>query len=173
LKYNEFKDQFLYIIMPKHKKGNNNTRRLAPKKLPIEYAKTDISQYYGYISEVLGNCHFKINTINQEVKIASLSGTVKRNGKIKTGDFVLIEPLTDDTNAKYQVIFKYTPEQKKVLEKEGCLTQIINPAEKTQETIVASTEVAFVFESEEKAEREASVMQKEMEIINDLFIDDI
>ena len=159
--------------MPKHKKGNNNTRRLAPKKLPIEYAKTDISQYYGYISEVLGNCHFKINTINQEVKIASLSGTVKRNGKIKTGDFVLIEPLTDDTNAKYQVIFKYTPEQKKVLEKEGCLTQIINPAEKTQETIVASTEVAFVFESEEKAEREASVMQKEMEIINDLFIDDI
>jgi initiation factor 1A len=159
--------------MPKHKKGNNNTRRLAPKKLPIEYAKTDISQYYGYISEVLGNCHFKINTINQEVKIASLSGTVKRNGKIKTGDFVLIEPLTDDTNAKYQVIFKYTPEQKKVLEKEGCLTQIINPAEKTQETIVASTEVAFVFESEEKAEREASVMQKELEIINDLFIDDI
>ena len=159
--------------MPKHKKGNNNTRRLAPKKLPIEYAKSDIAQEYGHISDVLGNCHFKINTIKQEVKIASLSGTVKRNGKIKTGDFVLIEPLTDDTNAKYQVIFKYTPEQKKVLEKEGCLTQIINPAEKTQETIVASTEAAFVFESEEKALKEASVMQKELEIINDLFIDDI
>ena len=170
MKYNEFKDQFLYIIMPKHKKGNNNTRRLAPKKLPIEYAKTDIAQEYGHISDVLGNCHFKINTIKQEVKIASLSGTVKRNGKIKTGDFVLIEPLTDDTNAKYQVIFKYTPEQKKVLEKEGYLTQITNPQE---EKINDQPEETFIFESEEKASREASVMQKEMEIINDLFIDDI
>lgn len=159
--------------MPKHKKGNNNTRRLAPKKLPIEYAEDNIAQDYGYISEVLGNCHFKINTINQEVKIASLCGTVKRNGKIKIGDLVLIEPLTDDTNAKYQVIFKYTPEQKKVLEKEGYLTQIITPAKDIKENSITPPEAAFVFESEEKAERESSVMQKEMEIINDLFIDDI
>ena len=105
--------------MPKHKKGNNNTRRLAPKKLPIEYAENNVAQEYGYISEVLGNCHFKINTIKNEIKTASLSGTVKRNGKIKTGDLVLIEPMTQNTDGKYQVIFKYTPDQKKVLEKEG------------------------------------------------------
>ena len=158
--------------MPKHKKGNNNTRKLAPKKLPIEYAEHNIAQEYGYISDVLGNCHFKINTIKNEIKIASLSGTVKRNGKVKIGDLVLIEPMTDDTNAKYQVIFKYTPDQKKILEKEGHLVTIINPAE-DNETVVAPPEEAFLFESEENAAKEANIMGKEMEIINDLFIDDI
>jgi initiation factor 1A len=171
LKYNKFKDQILYIIMPRHKKGNNNTRRLAPKKLPIEYAEDNVAQEYGYISEVLGNCHFKINTIKKEIKTASLCGTVKRNGKIKTGDLVLIEPMTENTDGKYQVIFKYTPEQKKVLEKEGKLSVITNTEIETQkeeepEDAAAS---AFAFESDNVEK----VIQKEMEIINDLFIDDI
>jgi initiation factor 1A len=157
--------------MPKHKKGNNNTRRMAPKKLPIEYAEDNVAQEYGYISEVLGNCHFKINTIKNEIKTASLSGTVKRNGKIKTGDLVLIEPMTQNTEGKYQVIFKYTPDQKKVLEKEGQLSTIINPDKEHKENIepvdVAAT--AFAFESEVNN----TIMEKEMEIINDLFIDDV
>ncbi len=157
--------------MPRHKKGNNNTRRLAPKKLPIEYAEDNVAQEYGYISEVLGNCHFKINTIKKEIKTASLCGTVKRNGKIKTGDLVLIEPMTENTDGKYQVIFKYTPEQKKVLEKEGKLSVITNTEIETQkeeepEDAAAS---AFAFESDNVEK----VIQKEMEIINDLFIDDI
>ena len=157
--------------MPKHKKGNNNTRRLAPKKLPIEYAESKIAQEYGYIAEVLGNCHFKINTIKNEIKIASLSGTVKRNGKIKTGDLVLIEPMTENTDGKYQVIFKYTLDQKKVLEKEGHLSTIINPDKESKEKVetvdIAAT--AFAFESEVND----TIMEKEMEIINDLFIDDV
>ncbi len=172
MKYNKLKDQFSYIVMPKHKKGNNNTRRVAPKKLPIEYSDTSISQDYGYISDVLGNCHFKINTIKNEIKTASLSGTIKRNGKVKIGDLVLIEPMSDDTNGKYQVIFKYTLEQKKILEKEGRLVTIINPAEK-KETTIDPLEQAFVFENQEKEATKASMMGKEIEIINDLFIDDI
>jgi initiation factor 1A len=157
--------------MPRHKKGNNNTRRLAPKKLPIEYAEDNVAQEYGYISEALGNCHFKINTIKKEIKIASLSGTVKRNGKIKTGDLVLIEPMTENTDGKYQVIFKYTPEQKKVLEKEGKLSVIINPENEAQieEEPEDAASSAFAFESDNVEK----VIQKEMEIINDLFIDDI
>jgi initiation factor 1A len=157
--------------MPKHKKGNNNTRRLAPKKLPIEYAENNVAQEYGYISEVLGNCHFKINTIKNEIKTASLSGTVKRNGKIKTGDLVLIEPMTQNTDGKYQVIFKYTPDQKKVLEKEGHLSTIINPDKENQENVepVDVAASAFAFESEVNN----TIKEKEMEIINDLFIDDV
>ncbi len=170
LKYNEFKEQITYIIMPKHKKGNNNTRRMAPKKLPIEYAENNIAQEYGHITEVLGNCHFKINTINNEIKTASLCGTVKRNGKIKIGDLVLIEPMTDNTDGKYQVIFKYTPDQKKVLEKEGHLVKLINPEDnKENAEPVDPVASVFAFESEIKDAQ----MEKEMEIINDLFIDDI
>ena len=157
--------------MPKHKKGNNNTRQKGPKKLPIEYAENKIAQEYGHIAEVLGNCHFKINTINNEVKTASLCGTVKRNGKIKIGDLVLIEPMTDNTEGKYQVIFKYTPDQKKVLEKEGHLVKIIIPTEENNENVdqADAADAAFAFESEINDAQ----MEKEMEIINDLFIDDI
>ncbi len=156
--------------MPKHKKGNNNTRRTAPKKLPIEYAEDNISQEYGHITEVLGNCHFKINTINNEVKTASLCGTVKRNGKIKIGDLVLIEPMTENTEGKYQVIFKYTPDQKKVLEKEGYLVKLINPEENRENVEnVDPVAAAFAFENEiNDAQNE-----REVEVINDNFIDDI
>jgi initiation factor 1A len=157
--------------MPKHKKGNNNTRRVAPKKLPIEYAENNIAQEYGHITEVLGNCHFKINTVNNEVKTASLCGTVKRNGKIKIGDLVLIEPMTENTEGKYQVIFKYTPDQKKVLEKEGYLIKIINPAEGNNENVEPAdpAAAAFAFENEINDAQ----MEREIEVINDNFIDDI
>jgi initiation factor 1A len=161
--------------MPKKHKGNNNTRRTAPKKMPIEYAEDNVAQEYGYITEVLGNCHFKITTIGNDTKIASLCGSIKRNGKIKIGDLVLIEPMTDNLEAKYQVIFKYTPDQKKVLDKEGRLIKIINPENK--ENIIQEEEVnvkstAFAFEKQEKESKEKH-MEKEMEIINDLFVDNI
>lgn len=163
--------------MTKHKKGNNNTRRIGPKKMPIEYAENDISQEYGYITEVLGNCHFKINTISNENRVASLCGTIKRNGKIKTGDLVLIEPMTDNLNGKYQVIFKYTPDQKKVLENEGHLIKIVNPTDENKENeapdeLAVATASAFAFESAAKKATDAQ-LEKEIEIINDLFVDGI
>ncbi len=164
--------------MPKKHKGNNNTRRMAPKKMPIEYAEDNISQEYGYITEVLGNCHFKITTIGNDIKVASLCGAIKRNGKVKTGDLVLIEPMTDNLEAKYQVIFKYTPDQKKILEKEGYLTKIINPENIDKENnppeniIDAIKTEAFAFENQEREAKE-KLMEKEMEIINDLFVDAI
>jgi initiation factor 1A len=162
--------------MTKHKKGNNNTRRVAPKKMPIEYAENNIAQDYGYITEVLGNCHFKVNTLNNENRVASLCGTIKRNGKIKTGDLVLIEPMTDNLNGKYQVIFKYTPEQKKVLENEGRLVKIVNPNEENKENKPKEEPAitnAFAFESTAKDAVVAAQLEKELEIINDLFIDTI
>jgi initiation factor 1A len=161
--------------MPKHKKGNNNTRRMAPKKMPIEYADKSLFQEYAFIIEVLGNCHFKIKNIDGDDRIGSLCGTVKRNGKIKIGDLVLIEPLTDNLNSKFQVIFKYTPEQKKILENEGLLIKIVNPENENKENInpddanTIAMAAAFAFESKAKE----SQMEKEMEIINDLFVDGI
>jgi initiation factor 1A len=157
--------------MPKHKKGNNNTRRMAPKRLPIEYANKDFAQEYGIIAEVLGNCHFKINTNNNETKIASLCGTIKRGGKVRIGDLVLIEPLTDNLNGKYQIIFKYTPDQKKVLEQEGHLVKIIIPeiTENFNNDDDDNMDDAFGFENDENENRNEIVV----EVINDNFIDNI
>ena len=155
--------------MPKHKKGNNNTRRPAPKRLPIKYADKDIAQEYGAITDVLGNCSFKVNTISNESKIASLCGNIKRSGKVRIGDIVLLEPLTEKLNGKYQIIFKYTPDQKKILENEGHLTKIKIP-DITEINITDSeenAEDAFAFEGDEE------VKEQTIEIINDDFIDNI
>ena len=46
---------------------------------------------------------------------------MKKGGRIKTGDFVLIEPLTDLDTGKYQIIYRYTQKENKILEKEGHL----------------------------------------------------
>ena len=157
--------------MPKHKKGNNNTRRTAPKKLPIEYANKALSQEYGIIAEVLGNCHFKVNTILNEPKIASLCGSIKRNGKVRIGDTVLMEPLTENSNGKYQIIFKYTPDQKKILENEGHLIKIVIPNfnDIESDNDDDSPDNAFGFENDEDDKKN----EKTIEVINDNFIDDI
>ncbi len=79
--------------------------------------------------------------------------------------------MTENTEGKYQVIFKYTPDQKKVLEKEGHLVKIINPAEENNENVEPADPraAAFAFENEINDAQ----MEREIEVINDNFIDDI
>jgi initiation factor 1A len=102
--------------MPKKSKGANNTRRMAPKRLPIEYADNKYDQLYGTVDSVLGECHFNVVTINKDIKRCSLKGTIKRCGRIRVGDTVLIEPFN---GTEYRIVFRYTPDQRKTLEKEG------------------------------------------------------
>ena len=154
--------------MPKHKKGANNTRMPVMKKLPIVYAELDIGQQYGTIKEPSGPSQFKVITINDDIKTCTLKVSVKANVRIKVNDFVLIEPLTEDENKMYQVIFKYTPEQKRILEKEGRVTKIIDPSGQTESPKEEKND-GFMFEKEAK-ERS---MAQEMELINALFVDDI
>ncbi len=102
--------------MPKKSKGANNTRRMAPKRLPIEYADSKYDQLYGTVDSVLGECHFNVLTVNKDIKRCSLKGTMRRCGRMRVGDTVLIEPFSD---TEYRIVFRYTPDQRKILEKEG------------------------------------------------------
>ena len=113
--------------MPRQKKGGINNTRIKKKWVPIEYANSSNGELYGEIEEALGSCHFKVIINNTITKVASLCGSVKKGGKVKTGDIVLIQPLS---NSKYQIIFKYLPDHRKTLEKEG----IISASTKTPDT---------------------------------------
>ena len=46
----------------------------------------------------------------------ALTRHIKRSGKVRIGDIVLLEPLTENLSGKYQIIFRYTTDQKKILE---------------------------------------------------------
>jgi initiation factor 1A len=157
--------------MPPKKKGNNVTRRFAPKKLPIEYAEP--GQLYAVVETVHGNCHFTVITTTNDKKVASLTGAVKKNGRVKTQDLVLIEPIGENENGKYQIIFKYTPIQRKILEQEGKLIFSIPAPQQIITGQPVPPPIDDNVDFEEKEDIKKKVQASEDNLINALFIDDI
>ena len=142
--------------------GGHKKRRRGriTKPTSIEYADSEIGQRYGTVEKALGNCHFHITTLDGELKVASLSGTLKRSGRVKTGDLILMEPLTDNDDKKYKIIFKYTDKQRKTLEKEGRLKVLKDTNEDDEED-----EIAF--------EGDDDTNDTNVEEVDENFIDDI
>ncbi len=148
--------------MPKHKKGNNNTRRFTPKHMPFQTANDEFGQIYGNVTAIHGNCQFTVTSLTGDIKTASISGKIKNNNiKIRNDDFVLIEPLGENHDSKYQIIFRYTPDQKKTLDREGQLNII-----DVQETVQNPIENTVQFEHEVINE---DMLQEEEDMINDLL----
>jgi len=134
--------------------NNKVGKRYLPKPMALRYAVSNNEEHYGTVNKALGNCHFQVDTINGESKNASLCGVIKKRGKIKSGDLVLIEPLSEDTDKKYQIIFKYTPQQKKILEKEGHLKSVILENEEQSNNM---DDDMFAFEGEVQDEENTQV----------------
>ena len=162
--------------MSKRKQGGtNNTRpkRCPIVRMPIQYADYKKAQLYGRVEKALGNCQFNVMTFNDDMIVAAPRGTIKKQGRIKTNDIVLIESLSTNENGKYQIIFRYTPEQQRVLEKDGHLKKIEDPSKK-EETVeslqnkmddFSIEDDGFAFEGEEEAR------QEQMLVIDEDFID--
>lgn len=144
--------------MPPKKKKHNNTRN--KRTFELTYADRDIGQEYGYIEKLFGNCHFKVISIENEERVASLSGIMKKRCRVREKDLVLIEPMGSNEETKYQIIFRYTQDQKKILEKEGRLKKV-----ETEKTEVEDS--MFMFESE------IGKYKDEMKEVDEWFIDDI
>jgi initiation factor 1A len=162
--------------MPARKQGGtNNTRprRCPIKWMPIEYPDPKKGQLYAIVDKPLGSCQFSVIALNNDTKLAAPRGTIAKQGRIRKGDCVIIEPLSANEAGKYQIIFKYTPEQYKSLEKEGLLKKIEIPVEETVvsahiETFnVKKKDDGFCFAGEEEDEI------RKMLNIDDGFIDDI
>ncbi len=182
--------------MPGKKKGANNTRMVS-RKIPIEYASD--GQHYAVVTAVLGNCHFKVKTIKNEDHTASLSGKVKKSGRVIMNDYVLIEPTGNAIDCKFKIIHKYPADQVRQLTKEGLITIAIDPTSKeyiakkeddTSNGFVIATEedeqkIAYqamlTGKSDQKSDQKASIRvyqeQDELENIKDTFgtdaLDDI
>jgi initiation factor 1A len=132
-------------------------------KSGFQYTDDSIGQLYGTINKALGNCHFNVTSIKtDEVKCGSLSGNMKKGSRIRSGDLVLIEPLTESDTGKYQIVYKYTSKERKILEKEGCLKSV-----KEKEKEEESEDEAFCFEGQEEYDDNTAVE------LDSKFIDDI
>lgn len=144
--------------MPPKKKKFNNTRN--KKTFDIIYADKSIGQEYGYIEKLFGNCHFKVMSIENEERVASLTGIMKKKCRVRENDLVLMEPMSDGENSKYLIIFRYTQDQKKILQKEGKLQKVEIIEEDNNNN-------NLMFEGEEE------IVQNETLDVNESFIDDI
>lgn len=144
--------------MPPKKKKNNNTRN--KRTFDITYADKDIGQEYGYVEKLFGNCHFRVISIENEERVASLSGIMKKRCRVREQDLVLMEPMGDGESTKYQIIFRYTQDQKKILEKEGRLKKV--ETEKPPEV-----DSMFMFEGEQEKAND------ETKEVDEWFIDEI
>lgn len=153
----------LAISTKKQKKDKK--RRFIPKKTTIQYA--DEGQCYGFIKKVVGNCSFMVVTSDELVKFASLSGNVKHSGRVKIKDIVLMESLDTNDN-KFQIIYKYSDEQVKILQKENHITKLINLMNEVKDTTTTEpiVEENFQFADEIK-------VKSIVEDIDEKFIDDI
>lgn len=143
--------------MPYNKNKANNTRR---RVFEIKYADKDIGQEYGYVKKLYGNCNFQVTSIEDEERVATLTGNMKKRCKVRENDLVLMEPMGDGDNCKYLIIFRYTQDQKKILEKEGRLKKVETEKEEVQEEL-------FMFQGDEEK------VANETKEVDEFFVDDI
>ena len=144
--------------MPPKKKKINNTRN--KRTFDITYADRNIGQEYGYVEKLFGNCHFKVISIENEERVASLSGIMRKRCRVREQDLVLMEPMGDGESTKYQIIFRYTQDQKKILEKEGRLKKVETEKPEVEDSM-------FMFEGEQDK------IKDETKEVDEWFIDEI
>lgn len=153
--------------MPLHNKtGKQGNKRYHRKQMAIQYADEGNEQIYGTVDKPLGNCSFLVNTNNGEQKNARLSGVMKKQGRVKKGDIVLIEPMSEDVNRMYQIIFRYTNDQVKILEREGHMKKIVEEKDNEEEgDDTMGDNICFEDEIEEST--------NQVEELDESFVDNI
>jgi translation initiation factor IF-1 len=103
--------------MPIHKKGQNNTRKNTKqhrKQLDMPEHKQD--NIYAIVDSAHGNCRFTMITKERTYISGTLCRNVKNAGRVSVGELVLISALGTSQNTNYEIMYRYTPIEKKKLE---------------------------------------------------------
>jgi initiation factor 1A len=139
--------------MPRKNKGQRNNDHKPKGRVQMVFNDENLKpgQLYGTIENSLGSCHFEVKTVCNQTKRASLSGKIKKCSRVRLGDFVLLEQLSENEESKYQIVFKYTLAQKKLLERDGKLGVLIDSINQNggfpaDDTNLPEQEDEFVFE---------------------------
>ena len=86
-------------------------------------------QSLGIVEQRLGGSRMRVRCFDGKTRICRIPGRLKRRLWIREGDVLLIEPWEISGDERGDVIFKYRPNQVKVLEKKGLLDEIKNEDE--------------------------------------------
>jgi len=99
------------------KKKLNSLQSDVPTK--VRFPKGD--EYLGLVEKRLGGSRMNVRSAKGEDILARVPGRVKKYLWIREGDIVLLSPWELD-KGKADLIYKYKPNEVKVLEKKGVLS---------------------------------------------------
>lgn len=146
--------------MPKNKIGGSGAKKAAAKnsqqaarQIPFKEELQD----YGIVQNLLGNGRLKVLCLTDKVeRLGTIRGNMYKKVWINKDDIILVS-LREYQDDKCDVIFKYNPDEVKVLKKQGQIP-------KDLETVKEENEDELVeFGNDSSSDRE----------IDDINIDDI
>lgn len=96
----------------KHKKYAK--KRESTNKYDFNNLKKEEGQQYGYLSENLGSCRFRVMCWDKITRLAHVRGKLRKRCYFKSGDLALIS-LRDFQDDKCDIIAKYDEDQIRIL----------------------------------------------------------
>ncbi len=118
--------------------------------------KEDNTEEYAEVIGAEGETRFKCQLLNGEQTIVKLKGSLKKGPHkqyVKKGDAVLVQKVlsADPAEEKYQIINRFTPDEKKKLIKSGEWKEfkINTNAVITETTVIMDTEVSNITHEKE------------------------
>ena len=118
-------DEFQDLDEDQNKKYNSDDQQDEFVRVRMPRGK----QSLGIVEQRLGGSRMRVRCFDGKTRVCRIPGRLKRRLWIREGDVLLIEPWEISGDERGDVIFKYRPNQVKVLEKKGLLDEIKNEDE--------------------------------------------
>lgn len=97
----------------------NNQEQVGDEFVRVKFPRGN--QIIGIIEQRLGGSRMRVRCLDGKTRICRIPGRLKRRLWIREGDVLLVEPWEISGDEKGDVIYKYRPNQVKILEKKGML----------------------------------------------------
>lgn len=89
---------------------NFNKSTTSGSKAPRELVFKEKSQEYAQVIKFLGGLNLRAMCFDGKIRLCHISGRIKRNTRIKTGDIILVA-LRDFQDDKADIILKYNDDE--------------------------------------------------------------
>lgn len=117
--------------MPKNKRGGSGAKKAASKnnqsvrQIPLKEEFQD----YGIVQNLLGNGRLKVLCFSDNIeRLGTIRGSMYKKVWINKDDIILIS-LREYQDDKCDVIFKYKPDEVKILKKNGEISKYLEKME--------------------------------------------
>lgn len=104
--------------MPKREEPPQEEIEISRIKLPHQ------GEVLGIVEQLVGGDKLKVRCDDGNIRICRIPGRLRKRVWIKSGDLILVQPWSVQSNERGDVIFRYTPTQANWLQRKGYVKSI-------------------------------------------------